>query len=527
MMFPLMQVFTGLMQKYLVNAVEFQDMGYMRYVYIFAAGILFMVIILNPLTTYLHNRAGQLYKKNLRELTMKKLLSYPCTFYDTFQTGDLVTRLRDDLDALPASFQWLLLGLFYGGGSIVVMMIFSWQLSLYVIFLCLFQVFIMTKLSKKITENTEHLQKIKSIQSQMFFDIIKSISFIKMASISRLIRERYFKNNNESAMKSMEINKVNVVLNAVGDIFEAVNILSIFGFGIILYFNNMIDLGSVMAFLFLQDGVTYMIGNLQRFLSGTRAQVVNCERIAELLNHEVEEYIYNNLAENAMPTRRNTALANSDIIIRDLSFVYPKTDNCVLNAVNLTIPKGKVTVIYGASGCGKSTVIKLLLALYPIRDGSIKIGEVDYSQIDNDAIRDYFAYVGQAAYLFYDTVEANIRCNNEAATIDEVIEAAKLAQAHEFIMQKPEGYNTKVLEHGSNFSGGEKQRIAIARAILKNAKAMIFDEATSAVDIRNESYIHEHVQEMAKEGKTVLIISHRNNAKQFADNEICIEHIIG
>ena len=516
MMFPLMQVFTGLMQKFLVNTVEYHDMSYMKYVYILAAGILFMVIILNPFGNYLSARAMQLFTKNLREMTINKLLSYRYSFYETYSTGDLMVRMREDLDAISGiyggSFTWFLLGVFYGGGSIAVMLTFNWKLSLFVIFLCVSEFLIMERLSRKITENNDMLQKIKSIQNQMFFDIIKSVSFIKMASIGRFIRERYGKNNNEAAKKNMEINKINVVLNAVGDIFEAFNILSVFGLGIILYLNNMIDLGSVMAFLALQDGVTYMIGNLQGFLTGTRAQIVNCKRVEELLNQEVEENRENNMNPQ-----------NGDIIINNLSFKYQTAENNALNSINLTIPKGKITVIYGASGGGKSTLIKLLLALYPVQTGNISIGGTDYSRISNAAIRDFYAYVEQSTYLFHDTVEANIRCNNETATLDEVMEAAKLAQAHDFIMQKPGGYQTAVQEHGSNFSGGEKQRIAIARAILKNTNAVIFDEATSAVDMKSESNIYDYMRQTANQGKTVIIIAHRDNAKMLADNTIRIE----
>lgn len=511
-----MQIFSGLMQKYLVNAVEYQDMGYMTYVYLLAAGILFMVVILNPITSYSHNRIGQLFTKNLRELTIEKLLAYPYSFYDTYQTGDLITRLREDLDAIPVSFGYLLLGLFYGGGSIIVMLTFSWQLSLLVIFLCLSESFIMTHISKKITENNEILQKIKSVHNQMLFNIIKSLSFIKMASISRLIRERYEKNNGESATKNMEINKINVILNAIGDVFETVNILSVFGLGIILYLNNIIDLGSVMAFLFLQDGVTYMISNLQGFLGGTRAQIVNCNRVSELLSQEVEK----NVIESKHNEHRK--LRSDDIFIKNLSFKYHTAKNYALSALNLIIPKGQITVIYGASGCGKSTLIKMLLALYPVQEGNISIGETDYSQIENIEIRDYYSYVEQSTYLFYDTVEANIRCNNETATLDEIMEAAKLAKAHDFIIQKPEGYQTIVQEHGNNFSGGEKQRIAIARAILKNANTIILDEATNAVDMKNESHIYDYMREMARQGKTVVIVAHRDNARLLADNEIKI-----
>jgi ABC-type multidrug transport system fused ATPase/permease subunit len=353
----------------------------------------------------------------------------------------------------------------------------------------------------------------------MFFDLIKSLSFIKMASISRLIGERYNKYNEESAAKNTEINKVNVLLNAFNDLFVAVNLLLVFSLGIIMYLADMIDLGSVMSFLYLQDGISYMIGNLRDFFSGISSQIVNYNRVSELLNQEVEEMD----AESDMG-KEPTELRCDDIIIKDLSFRYQTADKCTLNEVNLTIPKGKVTVIYGTSGGGKSTLVKLLLALYPPDSGSICIGETDYRQIGNTSIRDYYAYVEQSTYLFYDTVEANIRCNNEKASLEEVMEAAKLAMAHDFIMQKPDGYQTMVHEHGSNFSGGEKQRIAIARAILKNACAVIFDEATSAVDVKNEYYIYDQLRRMANQGKVVLIIAHRENARLLADNEIRIEH---
>jgi ATP-binding cassette subfamily B protein len=131
--------------------------------------------------------------------------------------------------------------------------------------------------------------------------------------------------------------------------------------------------------------------------------------------------------------------------------------------------------------------------------------------------------VPQSAHLFYDTIENNIRGGNETASIEQVVEAAKLAEAHEFIMEKPDGYHTLVQEHGTNFSGGEKQRIAIARAILKNAPVMILDEATSAIDSNTESRIHEFLRTQAEKGKTVVIITHRQSALRIADNTIQID----
>ena len=515
-MFPLMQVAVGLMQKFLVNAVEYQNMRYMTYVYLLALILLVMVAAIDPLGHYLLGRSARLFTNNLRERTVEKLLSYPYSFYETHQTGDLVLRLREDLDAIPEiyteSINRLLLGLFYGGGSFAVMMTFSWQLALLVVVLGVGEAAVMARISKKITENNDILQKLSSRQNQMLFDMIKSLSFIKMASLSRFIGGRYQELNEESTKKNVEINKINIVLNAFNDLFAAANLLLVFGLGVVLYFLRWIDLGSVMSFLFLQDGITYMIGNLQQFLGGTRAQIVNCNRVWELLSQEGES---ENDGDESAPS--------GDLTVRDLSFHYPSAENFALREISLTIPRGKVTVIYGPSGGGKSTLVKMLLALYPHQSGGIFVGETDYRQIGSRRVRESIAYVPQSPYLFHDTVEANIRCGREDATFTEVMEAAKAAKVHDFILQKADGYQTLVREQGGNFSGGERQRIAIARAILKNAPVVIFDEATSAVDATNEADIYVYAREAAGHGKTVVIVAHRENARSLADREIRIE----
>ena len=139
-----------------------------------------------------------------------------------------------------------------------------------------------------------------------------------------------------------------------------------------------------------------------------------------------------------------------------------------------------------------------------------------------DEIRSYYAYVGQSPYLFHDTLEANIRGNRVNASLEEVTEAAKLAGAHDFIVQKTNGYQTIVSEHGDNFSGGEKQRIAIARALLQDAPVVILDEATSGVDFENETMIYEQLRKLAGQGKTILVVTHREHSRRFADCEIRI-----
>ena len=164
--------------------------------------------------------------------------------------------------------------------------------------------------------------------------------------------------------------------------------------------------------------------------------------------------------------------------------------------------------------------------MYPPQAGSIRIGERDYRKIGYTEIRSCYAYVEQFPYLFHDTIEANIRCGNTEASIEEVMEAAKLAKAHDFILQKEEGYQTMIQEQGNNFSGGEKQRIAIARALFKNTPVLILDEASSAIDQKTEEEICKNIRKLADHGKTVLVVTHRKNSSLQADYEIMTDSFV-
>lgn len=519
MMFPLEQISVGLIQKFLVNTVEYGDLRYMKYVYALSAVILVTVFVVNPLANCLKEWAMQDYGRNLGELAAARLLDYRYSVYEDYGTGELITRLRDNLGVIPhiytESVFRLLLGIFYGGGAVAVMLTFSWQLSIAVILLCVLESVLMKKGAEKITKKEEALQKLTDRQYQLLIDMIKNLDFIKIASVSDRMRRRYRKASGESAEKALEIGRVHVVLSLLEDGFETLNLILIFSLGVCLYLSGGIDLGSVLSFLYLQDGISYMISNLREFFAGINSQKVCCSRVEELLNREQEGVTSEgkNRIQEGKESDQNVQkeALTGDIKINNLSFQYSFGEKRVFENLNLTIPRGEITLLSGVSGSGKSTLLKLLLALYSPKSGSIRIGERDYRKMEFAEIRSCYAYVEQFPYLFHDTIEANIRCGNSAASFAEVMEAAKLAKAHDFIMQKEDGYQTVIREQGSNFSGGERQRIAIARALLKNAPVLILDEASSAIDRQTEEEICKNIRELAGQGKTVLVVSHRKN----------------
>ena len=197
-----------------------------------------------------------------------------------------------------------------------------------------------------------------------------------------------------------------------------------------------------------------------------------------------------------------------DIRFENVSFQYEQNQSDVIHDVSFYIPEKEMTAIVGPSGCGKTTLTRLMARFWDVGSGCVSIGGIDVRKIHPEQLYSYFSIVFQNVFLFHDTIENNIRFGNPAATHEEVVAAAKKACCHDFIQSLPDGYATMVEENGGNLSGGEKQRISIARAILKDAPIILLDEATSSVDPENEWMLQQAIQELTA-GKTVVMIAHK------------------
>lgn len=217
---------------------------------------------------------------------------------------------------------------------------------------------------------------------------------------------------------------------------------------------------------------------------------------------------------------KDIPLRNTDIAFHDVTFSYDKTP--VLKNINFSIPQGSTTAIVGPSGSGKTTICNLIARFYDVDCGEITIGSENIRDMTCDSLLHNISMVFQKVYLFHDTIENNIRFGNPNATQDEIIEAAKKARCHDFIMSLPDGYQTVIGEGGSTLSGGEKQRISIARAILKNANIVILDEATASIDPENEHLIQQAISELTI-GKTVIVIAHRLATIEHADQILVVD----
>ena len=213
---------------------------------------------------------------------------------------------------------------------------------------------------------------------------------------------------------------------------------------------------------------------------------------------------------------------NSGIVFEDVSFCYAGTDKNALDHLSFVIPQGKVTALVGPSGAGKSTVAKLIPRFWEVTDGSIKIGGVDIRKMTADVLMDHVSFVFQDTFLFQESILNNIKMACPEAGIEQVVEAAKAAQVHEFIESLPDGYDTKAGDRGANLSGGQKQRITIARAILRNNPIIILDEATAFADPENEEEIIRALANLIR-NKTVIVIAHRLSTIKEVDQIVVID----
>ena len=217
---------------------------------------------------------------------------------------------------------------------------------------------------------------------------------------------------------------------------------------------------------------------------------------------------------------KDISLQNTDIAFRNVTFSYDKVP--VLRNISFSIPQGSTTAIVGPSGSGKTTICNLIARFYDVDSGEVTVGGEDVRNMTCDSLLRNISMVFQKVYLFHDTIENNIRFGNPRATKEEIIEAAKKARCHDFIMALPGGYETVIGEGGSTLSGGEKQRISIARAILKNANIVILDEATASIDPENEHLIQQAISELTI-GKTVIVIAHRLATIEHADQILVVD----
>ena len=425
----------------------------------------------------------------------------PMKFFASRKTGDIITRFSDAF-TIKDIFTNIALTLIIDVAMALItgVILFNMNLSLFGIIICLticsiLLVFIFKQPYKKINE--EQMQQSSVLNSQII-EGLRAVETIKGNANEDTELECIEKEYIKSLRIGVKENMLSNIQSSLSDLVSKLGNLFIMLFGIRQVIDGKLSLGSLMAFTTMAGYFMDPVGRLVSLQLQIQEANISMKRLTEILDYDTEqsEGEFNELES-----------IDGDIEINNVTFRYGNRKP-VLNNISFTIPKGKKVALVGESGSGKSTIAKLLLKYYEPENGEILLDGVDINEYDNESVRRTISYVPQTIELFSKSIYDNIRVSKMNSTLEEVKQAAKEADAHEFIKKLPMQYHTYLQEAGNGLSGGEKQRIALARAFLKNSNFYIFDESTSNLDFATENIIFDMIYNKFKK-KSMLIIAHR------------------
>lgn len=504
------------MNKLIFNALEYRDMEIFRR----ALALCIVLVILSCLAPYRRYFQIKIVRKVVFDIKIRlfeKLLKLDMDYYEKNHSGNALKTLNWDANSLKDSYFshvfWVFGRLVNGVTSIIAMFIYSPLLMLVSVSFCLITVFFSIQINKQIKEMDKGIQKKISHLTTRLSDILFGFTELKMYKGAKIVCN-YFYDENEKLLKdgrlrASRVGKLEMITFFLGILASFGTI----GVGAYLVSCGRQDYGTVMAIVSLQMGVSTMIQGFGSALTTLSESLVKAERVFDFLEMDCEE----------LQTEGNVPLVKgaTPIEIDRLTFSYDG-EKRILNDFSLCINNGEKVVLMGDSGCGKSTLIKLLLGFYQNINGSIKLYGRELKEYSLTGLRQIITYIPQRNYLFEGTIRENIMIGGigrEHITENEIIHAAKMAYADEFIRTLPQGYDTPLVAGGNNLSVGQKQRIAIARAFLKDSPILLLDEPSSALDVHSEKMINQALGELMKE-KVVIMVSHRRDAFDTFDRVI-------
>ncbi|MDU7213036.1 ABC transporter ATP-binding protein [Clostridium sp.] len=455
--------------------------------------------------------------KNIRNGFFDKLQKLPTSYFDGNLNGDIMSRLTNDIDNISTTISSSISTLMSSSISIIGSLIMMIVLSPILTIAGLITAPLVLILSKTIAKRTKIYFKEQQVAlGNLNAHIEESISGLEV--IKAFNHEEKIKSAFEDLNRDLRVKGYKAQI-WTGYLMPLINVINNFGFAVvdllggILAVSNMITIGIIASFISYSKQFVRPLNDIANIFNTLQSALAGAERVFEVLDQkeEVED-------KKACKKLKNV---RGNVEFKDVSFGYNE-DNIVLHDISFKVEEGKSLAIVGATGSGKTTIVNLLTRFYEITEGSITIDGVDIRDYSRDSLRSNFGIVLQDTYLFSGTIKENIMYGKEAATDLEIISAAKIANAHKFISRLPEGYDTVLSEGGSNLSAGEKQLLAIARAVLSNPSILILDEATSNVDTRTELRIQQAMLNLMK-GRTSFIIAHRLSTIRDADSIMVIE----
>ncbi len=482
------------------------------------AGMYLFGVISNYTQNILMIRTAQHTCAAIRRDLFERVQRLPLSYIDSHSSGDLMSRLTNDVDNINNAMAQTVVQLFSSVISITGMLIAMLLLSPFLTLICLVMTPVTFFMSRGIARVAQHFfidqQKVLGQLNGYTEEMISGTRVIRQFSREKDVIHTFNELNEQLVQNSFRAQAVSGIIGPCNNMINNISYLLVAVTGGIAVINgtNAITVGVVFSFLLYMRNFTNPINNILNLINSLQLALASGERIFEVMDEEIETD-----APDATPA----AEIQGHITMEHIDFSYIP-DKPVLKDAAITAEPGQVIAIVGPTGAGKTTIINLLTRFYDADNGAILIDEKPVQSLTRTSLRQSISLVLQDMFLFSDTIRENIRFGRISATDADVESAARKANAHDFIMQLPEGYDTVLSDNGTNLSQGQRQLLSIARAIISDASILILDEATSSIDTRTELIVQNALLELMK-GRTSFVIAHRLSTIRNADKIIVID----
>jgi len=455
--------------------------------------------------------------RDIRNQINRKITQLPLGFFSEERKGDIIARVSGDVNEIETSVMSSLDMLFKNPILILIyligMIIISWQLTVFVLILLPLAGYLMGKVGKSLKRKSLDAQNQWGLLMSQIEETLSGLRIIKAFNAEFKIQERFEKSNEAFRKITNRIYRRQQMAHPMSEFLGTVTIVIVLWYGgsLILSQSSSIDASTFIYYLVIFYSIINPAKDLTKATYAIQKGLASMDRVDRILDAQ---------SDINDPECPEAIALTEKISYMDVWFKY-QTD-WVLKGINLEIPRGKTVALVGQSGSGKSTLVDLLPRFYDVTKGAINIDQTDIRNATLYDLRGLMGNVNQEAILFNDTFFNNIAFGVESATLEQVQDAARIANAHEFIMATENGYDTNIGDRGGKLSGGQRQRISIARAILKNPPILILDEATSALDTESERLVQEALENLMR-NRTTVVIAHRLSTIRNADM-ICVMH---
>ncbi len=457
--------------------------------------------------------------RDMRRQIYDKILFLPLGFFSQERKGDIIARMSGDVseveNSISGSIDMLIknpiLIIFYLGTMIFI----SWKLTLFVLAFAPLMIWLMGVIGRNLKKRSTQVQALWSDTMSQVEETLGGLRVIKAFTAEKKMSERFANVTGAMRKKASRVNTRQALAHPVSEFLGTVLICVVLVFGgtLIIMDHSFIDAPTFIFYMIILYSVINPVKDLAKATYNIPKGLASMERIDRILGAP------STITE--APDAKSVDSFNCSIEYKGVGFSY-EDGRPILKDINLSIKKGQKVALVGASGGGKTTMVDLLPRFYDVCEGAITIDGQDIRSLKISSLRQLMGNVNQDPILFNDTIFNNIAFGVEGATMEQVIEAAKIANAHEFIMEKEEGYQTNIGDRGVKLSGGQRQRLSIARAVLRNPPILILDEATAALDTHSEKVVQEALERVMS-NRTTIAIAHRLSTVKDADEIIVID----